>query len=341
MKTTDLQARKSLITMLGSYAPVLNAIGAAARFGLPDLLAAGPPKVEALSAAAGCQPEMLQRMLRVLAGEGIFAREADGRWRNTPLSQALRKDVAGSLRGYALMQSLPLFSRTYESLGDSVRSGKPSFPLAFGKSFFEYLGADAETRQVFADSMSSLSSAFLDETLAVYDFTRCRRIADIGGGHGTFLRGILDRSPGSTGVLFDLPETIEAVKAAQPQAPNPRLELQAGDFFQSAPQGCDLYVLRHIIHDWSDAESVAILSACRREMAPHARLLVVEMLLPEAENQRDYSRFMDMAMLAFLSGRERTLTEYSALFDAAGLRLSEAIATSGLFTVLEAAVAPD
>ena len=88
-----------------------------------------------------------------------------------------------------------------------------------------------------------------------YDFSRHRRIADVAGGNGHLIEAVLDAHPGVTGVLFELPHVAAAV------APTPKLEVRAGDFFTDALPRCDAYLLMNIVHDWDDADSVAILTA--------------------------------------------------------------------------------
>jgi hypothetical protein len=117
-----------------------------------------------------------------------------------------------------------------------------------------------------------------------------------------------------------------------------RYSVVGGDFFTSVPAHCDLYILRHIIHDWADDQAITILQNCRNAMCPGGKILIIELLLKDS-NEPDFGRFMDLTMLTLVQGRERTISEYDALLNAANLRLSRVIPTKGLHTLIEAEAA--
>jgi hypothetical protein len=167
--------------------------------------------------------------------------------------------------------------------------------------------------------------------LAAYDFSGFDRIGDIGGGNGHLLRAIMDAEPGAEGVLFDLPHVIEEVAGVASE----RLTLQGGDFFQDDLPSCDAYVLMEIIHDWGDEESVAILRAIRRAAPAHAKLLVIETIVPD-EPGPDWSKMLDIVMLTLLGGRQRTQQEYTELLAQSGFVLQREIDTRAGIAILEA-----
>ena len=113
-----------------------------------------------------------------------------------------------------------------------------------------------------------------------------------------------------------------------------RCEAVGGDFFQSAPGGGDAYILKHIIHDWSDEDCLPILSHCRTGMTSGGKVLIVEMVIPE-RNVPAISKFLDLEMLLFLTGRERTEAEYRALLDGAGFELTRIVPTPSTYSVIE------
>jgi hypothetical protein len=162
-----------------------------------------------------------------------------------------------------------------------------------------------------------------------YDWSRFPVIVDIGGGVGSLLVDILDAFPSCRGILFDQPEVLQQAIAHE------RMELVGGDFFQAVPIGADAYILRWIIHDWSEAEAVALLSKVREAMKPGARLVLLEELIPEAPELVP-GKWIDLLMLAITGGRERTENEYSELLSAAGFELAEVVQTPGSFSILVA-----
>jgi len=203
-------------------------------------------------------------------------------------------------------------------------------------SFFEYLRQNSETAQLFDQAMTSLSQG---EALAVtraYDFSRFRRIVDIGGGHGTLLATILHANPGLRGVLFDQPRVAEAARKHIADAGlTDRCEIVGGDFFQAVPPGGDAYIMKYIIHDWDDEHSLELLTNCRRAMTTEARLLIVETVVP-APGEAHFAKVQDLEMLILLGSQERTLEEYAGLLAGAGFRVSSVTPTEEPHSIVEA-----
>ena len=108
-----------------------------------------------------------------------------------------------------------------------------------------------------------------------------------------------------------------------------------GDFFESVPTGGDAYMMSHIIHDWTEPRCLTILENCRRVLPPSGRLLLVEMVIPPG-NDFHPSKVLDMIMLLFTGGQERTEAEYAALFAKAGLTLRRVTPTASPVSVVEA-----
>lgn len=133
--------------------------------------------------------------------------------------------------------------------------------------------------------------------------------------------------PGLKGVLFDTADGLESAAEVLAEAGvADRCEVLVGDFFESVPPGADAYVIKSVIHDWDDADTVAILTNCRRAMGPSSVLLVIEPVLPEVCSAEDTGNVMsDLNMLVLTEGRERTEAEFRALYTAAGLDLVELV----------------
>ena len=119
-----------------------------------------------------------------------------------------------------------------------------------------------------------------------------------------------------------------------------RVTFTAGSFFESIPTGCDLYLMSHIIHDWSEEQCLTILGNCHRAMSPTSRLLIIEMVLSEG-NAFHPGKMLDMTMLATTPGQERTEPEYRALLEKAHFTLTRVIPTSSAVSIVEAIRLPD
>ena len=321
--TDNLPPRAAVSQMATGYW-VSQAVRAMAVLSLADHLASGPRTAADLAEATGAHAPSLARLLRALVALGLCGREATERFRLTPLGEALRSDVPDSARSFVLFFTAPWFERGWEKLPEAVRTGEPTFPRVHGAGFWDYLGAHPEDGALFDAAMSEGASARAEALRAVRDLSSIGTVVDVGGGQGRLLAGLLEATPGLSGVLLDRPEVVagaEAVLRAAGVAD--RCAVVGGDFFASVPPGGDAYVLAQIVHDWPDAEALAILSACHRAMAPGARLWVIEQVLPPEDDPDPSERagltLMDLNMLVlFGGGQQRTGEEYRQLLGAAG-----------------------
>ncbi len=334
--TVVTQTPGQVLTGLIAGAWLAQAISCAAKLRIADLLRDGPRRPEDLAAASGTLAGPLRRVLRALAGSGIFTEDEEGRFALTPLAEPLRSDAPMSLRTYAEMQGATWVWQSMGAMEHSLRTGEPAFRHLFGMPSFEYQSVNPEVGRLQVEGLASVGPAQDAAILAAYGFGGARTIVDVAGGQGALLRGILDAAPGARAVLFDLPHVIAMARPRFVEAGlEGRAELVAGDFFAAVPAGGDIYILRKVIHDWYDDEAVAILRTCRAAMHPGARLLLIETLVPEG-NDYSYAKLLDLLMLVYPGGQERTLAEYRALLTSAGLDLRRVIPTASALSILEA-----
>ena len=315
---------------------VTQTIYAAVELGIPDLLADAERDVDDLAETSRADPSALYRLLRALASLGVL-HETDGRrFSLTELGRPLRSDVPGSLHGWVRLNGRDYIWRSWGNLAGAVREGANSFRMLHGADVWEWRAEHPEESAIFDEAMMSLTAAGNAAILAAYDFGRFGKLVDVAGGNGTLLGAILAAHPHLLGVLFDQPHVVagaEPVLRAAGVAD--RCEIVAGSFFESVPERGDAYVLKSIIHDWEDEESVAILSACRRAMAPDGRVLVVERDLG-APNESPAAKLSDLNMFVMPGGRERSEEEYAELFERAGLRHTGTTVAANGYAVVEA-----
>jgi SAM-dependent methyltransferase len=201
---------------------------------------------------------------------------------------------------------------------------------------FEWYAQNPEEAGYFNAAMGNLSALAADELVRVFDFSAVHRVLDIGGAHGVLLASILHSNPAAKGILFDLPHVIAtAGESVAAQGISGRCELRSGDFFKAVPEGADLHLLKHIIHDWDDERATQLLRNCHRSLAPGGTLLLVEMVIPP-NNQPSPAQALDLNMLVVVGGRERTEEEYQRLLSGAGFRMLRVIPTHSPFSVIEA-----
>jgi hypothetical protein len=225
------------------------------------------------------------------------------------------------------------------SLLHSVKTGEPAPIKLRGTTFFEYLDTNPELAAVFNDAMTSMSAMSTDPVVAVFDFSGFRRIVDVGGGHGSLLAAVLQSAPDAHGVLFDLPSVVEGAPPVLDAAGvGDRCTVSAGSFMDAVPEGGDAYLLKTIIHDWDEETALLILRNVRAAMGPQAKLLLMEMVLPQHASSH-FETMLDLEMLAIAGGKERTSSEYSNLLARAGFRLERVVETAGPLSIVEARTA--
>lgn len=298
-----------------------------ADFGVADVIGGGGASPAEIAERAALDADALERMLRLLAAYGIFARDAAGRYVHTPASRLLKSAEPGSLRAYVRMAGIPAFWDRFTDLGQTAASGARRHDMA---SLVGYFAGHPEEAAIFNAAMVSKSRTVLPAVAAAYEFGRFATIADVGGGRGHLLKAILERVPAARGILFEHPHVIADTE------PAPRLELAAGDFFADALPAADLYLLMDVLHDWDDADAARILAAVRRAAPPSARLLIVETLVPATPGPH-FGKTVDVIMLAVTGGRERTEAQYRALLAAAGFELKGVLPTASQYSLVEAA----
>jgi len=297
-----------------------QAIHAAAKLRIPDLLASGTKTIAELASESSTHPRALERLLNALTSIQMFARTPDGRFSNTPLTEVLRSDHPQSQRDAALFLPSPFLWRPLGELAESVRTGQPVFERAFGQRFFDYLGSHPDQAAIFNASMSHGVAYTSPALLAAYDFSRFERLVDVGGGQGALIRDILSATPKLRGVLFDLPQVVSGAGEILAGEVRARCEIVGGDFFQSVPEGADAYILKGVLHDWPDDDAVRILQNVRAAIRPAGTLLLLENVLDVTPK----AGLMDLLMLV-IAGRERAEADFRSLVGAAGFRLTRIV----------------
>ena len=310
-----------------------RALAVAAELELADLLAERPLQVDDLAVRTRTHAPSLLRLLRALESLGIFSQVSPLVFANTPSSECLRKNVSHSLSAFVRAE-LSTGGGMYEAwagLGGSIRTGNKAFDQIYGYDFWEFCRRNPEAGKVFNEAMSEARRGTSPAVTSSYDWSRFSVIADIGGGLGVPLGNILDAFPSCRGILFDQPNVVEQAISHE------RMERIGGNFFDYVPTGADVYILNGVIHDWTDSESLTILSKVRQAMKPDARLAILDDIIPETP-QFSFGKWLDLLMLTVPGGRERTETEFRELLALAGFELEEVVATTAPLSILIAKV---
>jgi hypothetical protein len=328
------------VMQIGSGYVLSSVLWTVAELNVADLLRDGPRPVSELAAETGTNEDALYRSLRLLAMVGVFAETRPRHFGLTPPAEVLRTDARNSMRDMVKWMADPMHFQMLSDWLYSVRTGKPTVEHVTGKPAFEYIGGEPVEFDRFHRAMTTMSTMAVYPLLEVYDFSPYSKIVDVAGGHGFVLCEILRKYPKLQGVLFDLEDVIPGGRERIDNCGlSDRCSTSFGDFFKSVPQGGDLYLMKNIIHDWDDPEAITILRNCRQALdgKKHGRVLLLELVVPEG-NAPHMSKILDIEMLVFPGGRERTEKEYANLFSKAGLQQTRVIPTQSPYSVIEAAV---
>lgn len=317
----------------------MNAVclNAAVELGIPDLLAGGPRPVKELAHDTNTNEDALYRILRLLVSVGIFAEVAPRTFAHTPASGTLRSDAPNSTRALARFVANPFHFRTYAEFLYSVRTGRPCVDVVVGMPLFDYFAKDQHESEIFNAAMVSISAQVVPAALEAYDFAGIPLLVDVAGGHGSVICPILRKHPQMRGILTDLPRVLEtATQCICEHGVQDRLERMPCDIFKSVPAGGDAYLMKNIIHDWDDEKCLTILGNIATAMgAKKGKIILLETVLT-ASSEPHFSKYLDIEMLAFPGGRERTEAEYASLFERAGFRLTKVVPTKSPMSVIEA-----
>jgi hypothetical protein len=314
-----------------------QALYAAAKLGVADLLKDGAQTSADLARNLNVNESALYRVLRLLASQSVFEEQAPRTFANTELSYFLCTGVPGSVRSILIFRGSEFIFRPFGEILYSIETGLAARTKMCGMEVFDYLKTDPETARIFDDAMTGMSALVGPVVAAAYDFGEWGTLMDVGGGNGILLAAILKAHRGLRGVLADLPHTVERAThcgflGGELAA---RSAMQPCDFFREVPSGCRAYLMKHVIHDWDDERARSILATCRRAVPKDGALLLIEWALPEG-NAPSAGKFADVVMMLMTGGKERTVEEYRRLLGQAGFILNLVISTSCDLNIIEA-----
>lgn len=290
--------------------------------GIFTALGQGPRSARQLAEELGLALAVLERLIPAFVCLGVL----QGNSAEVSLSESGRDLLSPALQAWARLTARE-YQAAWAHLGEGLRRGESPFQLAFGESPWEHRQRLPELQEAFTLATQSQLQQVARRLLRHYRFPGQAVVADLGGGPGTLLRALLEHYPDMRGVLYDRSVGGE---------PCERLQLVQGDLLAGVPRA-DIYLLKHVLHNWSDEPCLTILGHCRQSMGQNSRLLILEHLLSEQPPWEH--RRMDLHMLIMHGGQERSREEFEALLSRVGLRCLGCQALgAGLPDLLEAAI---
>ena len=333
-----VQAAAAAVLRMIQGLHISRAVYVAARLGIADLLVDGPRPSAQLAQLTGAHAPSLYRVLRLLAALNVLREQPPGHFALTPLGEPLRSGVPGSLRNWAMLTDTVGGLKPFDRIIDSVMTGEAGLKLAYDDTWIDFLVKHPAEAVNFQAAMSERTASFAPSLAVTYDFSRMRRVVDVGGGRGTLLAAVLAANTHLHGVVFDLPEGVAgAAETLRAAGLADRSATESGDFFVAVPSGGDGYLLANVLHDWDDDRSVAILRSCRRAMQGDGRVLIVERMIFSDPERSIPTLLSDLNMMVLTGGQERTEEEYARLLATADLRLTRVLPVAYPYGVFEGA----
>jgi hypothetical protein len=303
--------------------------------GLADALLAGPKTVEELAAATDSHAPSLSHIVRAMVALGLLAEPRPGFYCNTPLSLHLCKDTPGSLREFLLFFHKDWIWSVWNELLYSVKTGQSAMRHVHGMGFWEYVDKHPEDLRMLNVGTDQFSTLLNPIILAAYDFSTFRSLTDVGGGLGNFLCQVCELNPSFHGTLFDRLSVVEEAREMYANTPfESRLTMVPGNFFEELPAGRDAYFYKFVMNDWGDDYIRRMLTACRRAIPAHGKLLIAEFVLIEKPDP--ISAMMSLeTFLGFEGGHGRTVEEFRALLKECGFTMTRVVPTASSLSLIE------
>ncbi len=327
-------ANVAIIEMVQGFY-VTKAIGVAADLNLAEYLIHGPKPIAELAQLSNSHEESLYRLMRMLASQEVFIEKENKIFVNNRLSKTLL-DRTDSMRHMVIHQVNGINWKMFEELDHVVKTGENAAQKVLGMDVFEYLEKNPEKNSIYNDAMTNSSLMLSYAILSEYNFCKANTIIDIGGGQGMLLAMILYKYHSIKGKVFDLPHVVEgAIKIAKEYNVEDRLETIAGNFFETIPEGGDMYFLKSIIHNLSDEQCIDLLKRIGQVLPSNGKILVFEPIIKN-NNRYSFAKLYDIQMLVGRSGgKERTKEEFIDIVKKADLKLHKIIETAAPFSIIE------
>jgi len=305
---------------------VSKTISEVSRLNIPDILVEhGPLNAEVLTSQhqVKADTKFLHRILRALASVGIFTENVNGEFGSTPLSEVLTKSSAVSAKALVELTGASTY-RVWGGLGNAIKEGQPQSKNILGMEYWDYLKANPTELEEFAQAMKSNSNNSLQGVVDNCDFSTVNKIIDVAGGLGHLAIALLKKYENLKATVIDMPNLESAVmKNLQSyDGVTSRFNFVGGNMFDDVPSG-NVYILKHIIHDWDDESCLKLLKLCHARMEGDGRIICVDAVLPPlGDVSNKVAKFLDINMLVLISGKERMKQEWEHLYEQAGFKIT-------------------
>jgi 2,7-dihydroxy-5-methyl-1-naphthoate 7-O-methyltransferase len=289
------------------------AIRVAATLRIAEHIDAGVTDIDGLAAVTSSNTGALHSVLSYLAERGIFVEAPIGHFALNDLSRGLLdRGLFLDLNGIG-----GRMAQTWSTLPSFVRTGESAYADIFGMPYWDDLAAHPDIAADFDALMSYTGHGTPDGALELSGgWDGVHTVVDVGGGEGAMLAELLRTRPDLRGTLVDLPATVARAAATfEAAGVSDRVTVVPQSFFDPLPAGADVYLLRKVLNDWPDRETVAILRRCAEAARPSGIVVIIGGVYPD-----DVPRPVSIDML-LVGGHHNTLAEFRVLAAEAGLEV--------------------
>ena len=314
---------------------IAKAIGVACELNLAEIIGNEKKTVDEIAKQSNTNSSALYRLLRALASEGVFKEVSPGMFMNSNFSNTLIEGE-GNLKNMIMHQMNETNWLVVNELKYSITSGTNAAQKLLGSDIFTHLENTPEKNELYNKAMTETSRLSSVSIVSAYAFNGIETLADIGGGEGMLLCTILQKNQSINGILFDLPHVVKtADKIVKKFGLEDRVQIVPGSFFEHTIPKADSYLLKNILHAFDDETCIQLLKSIGKSIIGKGKILLVETVIGE-DNKAAFGKMLDLQMLiATERGKERTETEFSNIFEAAGFKLSRVVKTVSPFCVIE------
>lgn len=301
------------------------------KLNIPELTKAKYVNIDFLAKKSEANEVALFRILRALTGIKIF-KQKENSFKLSKHATPLLADAENSITN-VILWIIEWKRKVWDNVLYSVKTGKPAFDDVYKKPLFDFLSENEEVQVLFDNVMSQRTKLNTQQILKYYNFSKEQKIVDIGGGNGMLLSEILKKQTNARGVLFDTSDVINKddnlIKKCKLEH---RCESIEGDFFKSVPKNGDIYILKEVLHDWNDENSIKILKKCANAMNEEGKILIIEHAVDMSYPD---SLLLDVSMLLTTGGQERTKKEFKNILKKSGLILTKVYKTKSSLKIIE------
>ena len=304
---------------------------AAVSLGIFDLLSKGPAEASTLAHATNTNADALERLLDACCGLGLLLKHGRTYANHPALEPYLCRSSSTTLAGYILYSHHALYP-LWGNIEDAVREGSHRWEQTFGARgpIFDHFFKSESAKRDFLAGMNGFGMLSSPLVAGAFDLSRFRHMVDLGGATGHLSIAVCNRNQDLRAAVFDLPAVVEVSREYIGQAGLAnRVEVIAGDFFRDPLPEADLFSLGRILHDWSEEKVSMLLEKIYRRLPRQGALLVAERLLDEDKTAPLGALTQSLNMLVCTEGKERTLSEYTALLHQAGFAGVQSRRTGG------------